>query len=255
MIFSMKKVVLFLAAAVLATTWAAAPATASSTAVAWKTPNLSSRFIPQGMTTWGKYVLMAEYKPGSNTRLVAVSPSSGKIYGQVSIAENHAGGIALVGGWLFVQDQPHETAEAIRRYKLIDLTAAMKKSHSVKKPAYLKSAGLQQLAKWQYASFMTADGAQLLSGHYGMGESARMYRYNVDQKTGQVTSTGYVHVPDRVQGVGLYGKTPVYASHLRLTYGSTVLAIPDHAEGLVVLKGVAYVAFEGNSPNVLKIKL
>jgi hypothetical protein len=232
---------------------------AASDATAWKTPNLSSGFTPQGMTYWYRtgpnMVIQATYKVGSNTRLVAVDPRNGSIYGQVSIAENHAGGIAIVGGWMFVQDQPHMTAEAVRRYKLTDLTKAWDKSHKDHgHPVYVKQVGKpQQLQTWQYASFMTADGSKLRAGHYGVGESSRMYTYRVDQKTGQLTAeSGFMYVPDRTQGVGMLGKTPVFASHDLLTVGTKQYAIPDHAEGLVVLGHTAYVSFEGGAKFVLK---
>lgn len=253
-----KLVAALVTAAFLGTTWGAPSAGAATTTKAWATPNLAAGFIPQGMTIWGKYVVMAEYKPGANTRLVAVDPNNGKTYGQVAISENHSGGIAVVGGWLFVQDQPHMAAEAIRRYDMRTISAGFLASHKAKNhPTYAGQVGLQQLDNWQFASFMATDGDQILAGHYNNNvEGARMYRYDVDQKTGHATAvTGYTTVPLYTQGVAMFGKIPVYASHLLLTYGSKHIAIPDHAEGLVILKGTAYVSFEGGSKYVLKIKL
>jgi hypothetical protein len=241
-------------ALVLGTAWAAPAEAATSVTKAWATPNLAAGFTPQGMTQWGKYIVMAEYKPGANTRLVAVD-LKGKIYGQVSISENHAGGIAIVGKWLFVQDQPHVAAEAVRSYRLTDFSAAMAKSHKAKNhPTYVGRVGLQQLDTWQYASFMTADGAQLLSGHYAVGDG-RMYRYDVNQKTGHLTAVDYVPVPDRVQGLAMDGKIPVYTSYLLLQDGTRNFLIPAHAEGVVVINRVAYVSFEGGATHVLKVNL
>lgn len=249
-----------IATAFLGTAWSAPSASASSSAVAWKTPNLQAGFTPQGMTYWvrpgANMIVQAEYKVGSNTRLVAVNPNDGKVYGQVSISENHAGGIAIVGGWLFVQDQPRAGSEAVRRYDMRAISAGFLASHKSGRPAFVAQAGLQELDNWQWASFMTADGAQLLSGHYGVGDGARMYRYDVDQKTGTLTVVpGYVTVPNLVQGVAMNGKTPVFASYLQLQDGTRNILIPAHAEGLVILKGTAYVAFEGGAKNVLKFKL
>lgn len=244
----------------LGSTWGASSASAASSAHAWKTPNLSAGFTPQGMTYWvrpgANMIVQAEYKVGSNSRLVAVNPNDGKIYGQVSISENHSGGIAIVGDWLFVQDQPRTGSEAVRRYDMRAISAGFLASHKTGRPAYVGQVGLQQLDNWQFASFMATDGDQILAGHYGVGDSARMYRYDVDRGTGHMTATpGYVTVPDYTQGVAMFGKIPTYASHLLLTVAGIQTAVPDHAEGLVILKNVAYVAFEGSAKYVLKFKL
>lgn len=243
------------ALAFIGSTWGASNASAASSVTAWATPNLKAGFTPQGMTTWDKYILMAEYKPGSNTRLVAVSPSSGKVYGQVSISPTHAGGLAIVGDWLYVQNADTPNHDAVRRYRLTDLNTAMRRSHKTKAhPVFIKQAGLQQLDPWQFASFMTADGSQLLSGHHGEGLGSRMYRFDVDQPTGLLTAHGYVMVPENTQGVAAAGT--VFTSgggHLQTDTGSFL--IPSHAEGVVVLNGMAYIAFEGHAKYVLSFKI
>lgn len=227
----------------------------SSSVIAWPTPNLKAGFVPQGMTTWGQYVLMAEYKPGSNTRLVAVSQSNGKVYGQVAISSTHAGGLAIVGGWLYVQNADTVNHDAVRRYRLMDFSAAMAKSHKTKThPVYIKQAGLQQLAPWQFASFMTTDGSQLLSGHHGVGTGARMYRFDVDQSTGLLTAVNYVMVPENAQGVAAAG-TVFTSGGGHLTVAGVVLPIPSHAEGIVVINGTAIIAFEHGAKYVLSFTI
>jgi len=225
----------------------AAPAEAASLKEtnAWATPNLSAGFTPQGMTMLGNHVVMAEYKPGFNTRLVELD-LNGKILGQVSIAPTHAGGIAVVGKWLYVQNADTPNHDTVRRYRVADLKLT-------KHPTYVKARGLQELAPWQFASFMTADDDQLLAGHHGMGEGSRMYRFDVDQKTGLLSALDYVIVPDNTQGVAPGG---VFTSGGgRLTVGSTVYSIPSHAEGVVVVDKTAYVAFEGKAKYVLRYQL
>lgn len=242
------------ALAFIGSTWGASNASAASV-TAWATPNLKAGFTPQGMTTWGQDVLMAEYKPGSNTRLVAVSPSSGKVYGQVSISPTHAGGIAIVGDWLYVQNADTANHDAVRRYRLTDLNAAMRRSHKTKThPVFIKQAGLQQLAPWQFASFMTTDGFQLLSGHHGVGLGSRMYRFDVDQSTGLLTAVGYVMVPENTQGVAAAG-TVFTSGGGHLTVAGVSLPIPSHAEGVVVLNDTAYISFEHGAKFVLGFKI
>lgn len=242
------------ALAFIGSTWGASNASAATSVTAWATPNLKAGFTPQGMTIWGQYVLMAEYKQGANSRLVAVN-LQGKVYGQVSISPTHAGGIAIVGDWLYVQNADTVNHDAVRRYRLTDLNAAMRRSHKAKAhPVFIKQAGLQQLSPWQFASFMTADGSQLLSGHHGVGAGARMYRFDVDQSTGLLTALGYVMVPENAQGVAAAGT--VFTSgggHLQTDTGSFL--IPSHAEGVVVINSTAYIAFERGAKSVLSFQL
>lgn len=262
--FSLRTAAAALALAILGTAWAA-PAGASSAAKAWATPNLSAGYTPQGMTYWHRpgpnMVVMGEYRPGANSRLVAVDPRSGKVYGQVAVAESHLGGIAIVGDWLFVQDQPDVAAlgfESIRRYRLSTFSAAIQQSHAAKgHPVYVKAAGVQQLAPWQWASFMTAGPhGTLYAGHHGVGVSARVYAYAVDQKSGLLTAQGYMLAPDNTQGMAFDGDKPVYASGGgHLTVGGVSLSLPSHAQGVVVIGGKALVAFEGGAKNVLAIPL
>lgn len=230
---------------------------------AWKTPNLAAGFTPQGMAYWyrtgANMVIMAEYKPGSNTRLVAVNPGTGIVYGQVSIAENHAGGAAIVGDWMFIQDQPHDGGESVRRYRMSDLERAFDYSHKHDKhPVYVTIAGVQSLGSpWAFASYAAEDNGQLLAGHYGIGSNVRMYRYDVDQKTGLLDTENatYVMTPEKVQGVAVMNYRPVYASSSHIRYGITDVSVPAHIEGLVILKGTAYASFEAGAKWVLKIKL
>lgn len=237
---------------------AAQPATASDTARAFPTPNVTQGFTPQGMTMWGSRIVMAEYKAGANTRLVAVS-AAGKVYGQVSIAPTHAGGIAVVGNWLYVQNADTVGQDTVRRYRLADFTKAMAVSHKAGgHPAYIKSAGLQQLDPWQFASFMATDGVRLYAGHHGVGVGARMYTYTVDQATGHLAAAPvFVLVPENAQGAALdsMGQFVFTAGGGVLSLGGVVRAIPSHAEGIVIVKGFAYVAFEGGARYVLKAQL
>lgn len=244
-------------AATIGTTWAS-PAQAASTpsmVAAFSTPNLKAGFTPQGMTaTPSGKLLLAEYKAGSNTRLVDVS-TAGKVYGQVSIAPTHAGGISIVGQWLYVQNADTPDHDTVRAYRLSAVNAALSASHKASgHPVYVKADHLQELAKWQYASFMTADGGQLLSGHHGVGAGSLMYRFNVDQATGHLTAVSHVTVPENTQGVAR-GGTVFTSGGGRLTVSGVTSSIPSHAEGIAIINGTAYVAFEGGAKSLRKVQL
>lgn len=244
-------------AALTGTTWASPSyaATTPKVSAAFKTPNLAAGFTPQGMTTTpsGK-LLLAEYKVGSNTRLVDVT-TSGKVYGQLAISETHAGGIAIVGQWLFVQNDATPGHDTVRAYRMADVNAALAVSHANGgHPAYVKAAHLQVLADWQWASFMTADGQQLLAGHHGVGAGARMYRFNVDQSSGQLSAVSYVMVPENAQGAAMGGRVFTSGGG-HLTVDGKDVKVPSHAEGVAVINGVAFIAFEGGAKSVEKVKL
>lgn len=231
------------------------PAHAATTtnpgAKAFTLPNVAAGFTPQGMTVWGSRVIVAEYKPGANTRLVAVNPVSGKVYGTVSIAATHAGGVSVAGAWLYVQNADTVGSDAVRRYSMSAVVNAFTRSHADHgHPVYARAAGLQQLAKWQFASVMTTDPAtgDLLSGHHGVGTGARLYRYAVNAATGALTTRpGYVTIPDNAQGVAVAsgGRLVVTSGGGRLTVAGVTRSIPSHAEGVAIVSGRAYVAFEG----------
>lgn len=224
--------------------------------VAWATPNLSQGFTPQGMTTWGKYVVMAEYKAGSNTRLVAVNPTSGKTYGQVSIAETHAGGIAFANGFLFMEDAPRDGGEQVRLYVEKTLDAAFTASHKAGgHPVYVKSAGLQDLGQGRWASIMTSKGTTLYAGHHGVGSNASMQSYSV-AANGKLTLKSSQLIPELAQGAAFYGgQLIITAGGGHMYVAGVERSIPSHAQGVAVIKGVAYVAFENGGKNVLKFTL
>src|SRR4029078_10978555 len=106
-------------------------------------PLLDKGWTPQGLTALDGRLLQALYKDGSNSRLVALDPVTGKVYGTAAISETHAGGIAVVGDWLFVQAQPAAGSEVVRRYKLSKIRSALKTSHLLlNHPVYRKVDGL-----------------------------------------------------------------------------------------------------------------
>lgn len=229
--------------------------TTLTTSVAFPTPNLSHGFTPQGMTaTPSGKLMLAEYKAGENTRLVDVTVT-GSIYGQISIAEGHAGGLAFVGDWLFVQDDATTGSDTVRRYALDDINAALATSHAAAgHPTYVAAAGTQTLDPWEFASVMVADGDQLLSGHHGVGEGARLYRYDVNQATGLLTSVGYVYFPENAQGIALdsSGSVVTAAGGGHLFVGGVDYTIPSHVEGIVIFGSTIYMSFENGAANVLK---
>lgn len=169
-------------------------------------PHLDTH-VPQGITTWSKWksgggtiVLISMYRKGANSYLVGIDPESGEHVGTVEVSEGHIGGIAVVGQWLFAQDDDRTDArEQVRKYRLSSLSAKLQEAQRRKARPYLgRSGGLQTV---HGASFVQSYGGELWAGRYDDFEPDEMYRYRVSS-SGKLTSTGSSYeVPARTQGV------------------------------------------------------
>lgn len=226
----------------------------------FRIPNLRTGWTPQGLTVLDGRLLQAEYKDGRSTRLVSVDAKTGKVYGTVRIAATHAGGIAVVGDWLYVQDAPDVGAghEALRVYRVADVRKALKTCHLTGYKPYVKHSVVQQLEPWQYASFMTTNGTILMAGHHGVKENVRMYLYDVDQATGLVEAKVYFLVPEFTDGAAYFPGGFVFVSHGHDGYGvmtRTTQAgvvtheqrMPNLGEGATFVDGKIFISFESGA--------
>jgi hypothetical protein len=231
---------------------------------AFKIPNLSKGYTPQGMTAWSdghghSLIIIGEYRPGRRSLLVAVDPISARVFGTVAVAQSHLGGIAIVDDWLFAQDHPHTGSEKIRRYRMSDLAAAWNASQAHDgKAYYVRQAGRpQQLAPWQFASFMSPYRGHLFAGHHGRGAGARMYEYVVGRDGWLTALPGWIQVPNLTDGVAVTADRFVFSSHRggagvmtvarRAQRLSPIVTIttPGPGEGTTIADGRLYVQFEG----------
>jgi hypothetical protein len=265
----LRRVVAFAAAITLA---AAVPAAAASDSqssshrfdAAFTIPNLGKGYTPQGMTAWSdghghSLIILGEYRRGHRSLLVAVDPISSRVFGTVEVALSHLGGIAIVDDWLFAQDHPHPGSEKIRRYKMSDLAAAWNASQAHGGKAYYvrRTGKPQQLAKWQFASFMSSYRGHLFAGHHGRGAGARMYEYAVGRDGWLSALPGWIQVPNLTDGVAVTGDRFVFSSRRggtglmtvarRATRLSpiTTFDTPGPGEGTTIANGRLYVQFEG----------
>jgi hypothetical protein len=253
-----------LAAAVPAAAATDHPSSTHRFDAAFKVPNLSKGYTPQGMTAWSdgrghSLIILGEYRRGHRSLLVAIDPISGRTFGTVSVAESHLGGIAIVDDWLFTQDHPHPGSEKVRRYKMSELAAAFNASQAHDgKAHYLAQTGKpQQLAKWQFASFMSPYRGHLFAGHHGRGAGSRMYEYAVAQDGRLHALPGWIQVPALTDGVAVTADRFVFSSH---GHGAGVMTVarrsqrlspittfdtPGPGEGTTIANGRLYVQFEG----------
>jgi hypothetical protein len=229
-------------------------------------PNIAAGYVPQGMTSWTRngqtLLILGEYKDGQKSRLIAVDPHTGGIYGQVLVAASHLGGIAIVGDWLFAQDQENANGESVRKYRLSTLAAAFDTSHASgqrTKPYVGRSGALQKLNYW--ASFMTSDGGYLWAGHHGVHDRT-MYRYSVSADGALHRVGGGYEAPKYTDGVVVTADRFIFVSHSRpdvpkgfgtmtvaarsaqRSAGRHCFAMPNLGEGAVLIDGTVYTVFE-----------
>jgi hypothetical protein len=183
----------------------------------WAVPYLDDKYTPQGLTAWprwfndgGSLIIAGMYSKGHDSYLVGIDPTNGTVYGTVRVLEAHLGGIAVVGDWLFAQDQAVWGGEKARRYKLTDLAAAFEQSHADGSKPYVKRYG--QVQPVYNASFMSAYNGHLWSGHHG-GHVDKMYEYSVSAD-GILTQVGDAwEVPAFTDGLVVTADRFIFVSH------------------------------------------
>jgi hypothetical protein len=183
----------------------------------WTIPYLADKYTPQGMAAWprwfndgGSLVIIGMYKPHQDSYLVGVDPTNGQIYGTIRVLEAHLGGIAVVGDYLFAQDQAQWGGENVRKYQLTDLAAAFEQSHTDGSKPYVKRFGGTQPV--YNASFMASYGGHLWAGHHG-GSVDKMYEYAVSGD-GLLTQLGDAwQVPAFTDGLAVTSDRFIFISH------------------------------------------
>jgi hypothetical protein len=183
----------------------------------WAVPYLDQKYTPQGLTAWprwfndgGSLIVVGMYAQGQDSYLVGIDPTNGKVYGTIRVLEAHLGGLAVVGDWLFAQDQAVWGGEKVRRYRLSDLAAAFEQSHTDGSKPYVKRYG--QTQQVYFASFLASYNGHLWSGHHG-GHIDKMYEYAVSAD-GIITQIGDAwEVPAFTDGLVVTDDRFVFISH------------------------------------------
>jgi hypothetical protein len=226
--------------------------------------------IPQGLGTWADYygagrdlVVMTAYSQlGGRARLSGIDPADGSKTNYVNIRGGHAGGVAVVGGWVYVPGPDDSSGKTIYRYRAATVADAFAGRTS---PAFLDGA----LAGHVTAnSFVAADGTGLFIGSFnpdGLGSMAR-YALQADGDLG--ARSGYIEVPKKTQGLhvlqnyfvfstseGRNNRSNIYVvrrgySSLQSAYDDRMLRcvrIPTMSEGVTGSGGVLYQLFESGA--------
>jgi len=217
-------------------------------------------YTPQGIATWyswdggGDLLVIGAYRAGHDAHLIGIDAKTGKHVGTVAIAATHAGGVAITQGWAFVAGE----GDTIRKYKLSELKAAMKKSGT----PYLKQVG--EARKVYGASFLTSYGDNLYSGKFNENGRDKMYRYKVGTDGSLTPQSGAYEVPTKTQGLMVtksrfvfstsYGNDNrgnlyvVDAGSRDIDKASTrCFRSPSMNEGITESGGYAYLVFESGA--------
>ncbi|HZE67173.1 MAG TPA: hypothetical protein VE081_11105 [Sporichthyaceae bacterium] len=231
-------------------------------------PYLADKYTPQGMAVWprwfndgGSLVIIGMYSKGHDSYLVGVDPANGAVYGTIRVLEAHLGGLAVVGDWLFAQDQAQWGGESVRKYRLVDLAAAFEQSHTDASKPYVKRWGGTQPV--YNASFMSSYNGHLWAGHHG-GQVDKMYEYSVSSD-GVLTQVGDPwEVPGFTDGLVVTADRFLFISHNsdgdkpgfvtvtaknhHLTDGpGQCFGAPSLGEGAVLDNGQVLVVYESGS--------
>jgi len=223
-------------------------------------PGLSTH-IPQGLATWRNWdgkghtiFLMVSYHAGQHARIYGITPAGGSV-GALEIADTHAGGIAVVGNWVYVEN----TSTSIRKYRTSDIRVGLNHRRGY---LYVKSVGTPRNVYG--ASFMTSYGGYLFSGKFNDKDRDRMYAYKVNSNGSLTTQPGGYQVPKKTQGVAVLGDRFIFSTSFHRDERGNIYVVkrgyssldtaklrcfraPSMNEGLAVYGNYVYVVFEGGS--------
>jgi hypothetical protein len=222
-------------------------------------PYLGS-YTPQGVGTWWNWsgsknlLLVTAYRKGSNSLIIGIDPATNKTVGSVAIAPTHGGGITTVYGWAFVQG----STNGIRKYRLSDLRAAMKKSGR----PYVKAVGSER--KVYGASFLTSYGDSLWAGRFNDKGRDKMYQYKISSSGKLTTINKAWEVPTKTQGLLVTKTHFVFSTSYGRNKRSNLYVVrrgqpdldkakakcfraPSMSEGITEFGGRAYLVFESGS--------
>lgn len=217
--------------------------------------------VPQGVAAWRNWdgkghniFLVISYHTGQHARIYGITPA-GSLVGTMEIADTHAGGIAVVGNWVYVEN----TSTSIRKYRTSDIRLGLNHRRGY---LYVKSTGTPR--KVYGASFMTASGSYLFSGKFNDSARDKMYAYKVNSDGSLTTQSGGYQVPMKTQGVAVLSDRFIFSTSygrgnrgniyvVKRGYSSLDSAklrcfrSPSMNEGMTVYGNYVYVVFEGGS--------
>ena len=240
---------------------------------------LLNTFVPQGLGTWpnwdgaGHDLLIQSGYNGRRTVIVGIVPGGGvtrmprlkRPNGR--FVKAHAGGVAVVGSWLFVTGKTVGGLPTVLRFPLDAVRASLASGTPLQARAEIPlDVGTPGFA----ASFMAADGGTVWIGTFNSDNRNRMYQFGVGPAGGlnRVGGPGdWTQVPKKTQGLMVTASHFVFST----SYGSqnrgniyvirrgqklldnaypqdlTCFAAPSMAEGVTQANGQAFLTFESGS--------
>lgn len=214
---------------------------------------------PQGAATWPNWngsgtdlILVTSYRDGADAHIQAINAATGASLPGLRIADFHAGGIAVVGGWVYIG-----AGSTIRRYRASDLRAALQNGGG-----YVEEAGSQTVTA---ASFLGNYGGSVFAGKFDPAARGWMYQYNVNSD-GSLTRVGSGwEVPTKTQGVIVTSSHFMFSTSYGRSNRSNIYSVrrgytgslddaslycfraPSMSEGMTQWNGSAYVVYESGS--------
>lgn len=230
-------------------------------------PGLDDGYVPQGLTVWKDLMLITSYKDDGDSegdaRIYVINLTTGA-RDFVQIADSHAGGVAVVKDWVFVEGKRVEDGDdegtgkdyTIDKYRLGDLLL------SLSLPGHLPIKRSGEPRPVYGSSFLTSSGDTLYAGRFNKGDRDSMYEYSVadngDLKTGQK-----YEVPKKTQGLLVAKGHFIYSTSQGEGNFSNVYVVdggatdidpsarcfraPSMSEGIAAFNETAYLLFESGA--------
>jgi len=223
-------------------------------------PDLSTH-TPQGVAIWRNWdgkkhdiFLLVSYHSGQHARIYGITPSGGSV-GALEIADTHAGGIAVVGNWVYVENN----STSIRKYRTSDIRTGLNHRRGY---LYVKSVGTPR--KVYGASFLTAYGSYIFSGKFNENGRDKMYAYKVNSNGSLTTQAGAIQVPTKTQGVAVLSDRYIFSTSYGRGNRGNIYVVkrgyksldsaklscfrsPSMNEGAVAYGSYVYVVYESGS--------
>lgn len=221
---------------------------------------------PQGLAYWNNWdgsgvdlLVATAYDPNGASLLIGVNPITGAATTPVFLPPTHAGGVAVVGNWIYVSGP----SGMVNQYSAGTVRGAMKRPSSA--PLTLRPT----TSYFVYSSsFLGSFNGVLFAGKFNETRSDWMVGYSVDQSTGALRSIGSYAVPRKTQGVGItrdhfvfstsYGRdnrSDIYVVRRGYTSWSgavgACMRAPNMSEGVALGNGRAFVIYESASSSYL----
>lgn len=226
---------------------------------------LDGHYVPQGLAYWNNWrgtsedvLLISAYHDGNGNKVmdgpsaifgvVLSGPNRGKSLGRMLIPQTHAGGIAIVGGYVYVSSNggvKYWSASTVR-----SVLRAANNSHTYSAKGYYNVRGK--------ASFLGVQGGTLWTGDFDETSHQHMWQYR-PRSNGSLSYTGQKRwVPRKTQGMTVVGSKFVFATSAGRNDRGNVWVRPTSATGDItdgssfcmrapsMIEGLAYGSSNGN---------